>query len=199
MESPTTVTGTPEDGQTLTADPGTWSGTGPLTYDYQWQRCADDGTACADVPGATDPTYTLTPGDVGHPVRVEVTATNAGGAATASSDPSAGVAVDPPASTSPAGVTGTAVDGQTLTADPGTWTGTRTLMYNLTDPQHHRRGLVRACGDAQGVACTAWIYPDVCDAACDRAAPGAGGSMEAIPPTSLRCRTIGGINHQVAK
>ncbi|GLY38493.1 glycosyl hydrolase [Amycolatopsis sp. NBRC 101858] len=72
---------------------------------------------------------------------------------------------------------------------PGTWTGTRTLMYNLTDPQHHHRGLVRACGDAQGVACTAWIYPDVCDAACDRTAPGTGDSQP-VAPTTLFGRTI---------
>ncbi|MYW92660.1 MULTISPECIES: hypothetical protein [Amycolatopsis] len=57
---------------------------------------------------------------------------------------------------------------------PDTWTGTRTLIYNLTDPVGHRRGLLRACGDAQAVACTAWIYPTVCAAACDGSAPGAG-------------------------
>src|SRR3954454_14984638 len=37
---------------------------------------------------------------------------------------------------------------------PSTWTGTRTLMYNLADPSHHRRGMIRACGDAAGVQCT---------------------------------------------
>ncbi|NBH09149.1 glycosyl hydrolase, partial [Amycolatopsis sp. SID8362] len=72
---------------------------------------------------------------------------------------------------------------------PGSWTGTRTLMYNLTDPAHHRRGLVRACGDAQGVGCTAWIYPDVCDSACDRSAPAAGDSQP-VAPTTLFGRTI---------
>ena len=72
---------------------------------------------------------------------------------------------------------------------PGTWTGTRTLMYNLTDPGHHRRGLVRACGDAQGVACTSWTYPSVCDAACDAAIPGAG-DAQPVAPTTLFGRTI---------
>ncbi|MEA2133751.1 MAG: large repetitive protein [Solirubrobacteraceae bacterium] len=124
-----TVSGTPEDGQTLTADPGTWSGTPTVTYTYQWQRCADDGTACADIAGETAATYTLTPADVGLPVLVEVTAHNAGGDVTATSAPTAAVAVDPPSSTTPASVTGTAVDGQTLTADPGTWTGTGTIDF----------------------------------------------------------------------
>ena len=72
---------------------------------------------------------------------------------------------------------------------PATWTGTRTLMYNLTDPAHHRRGLVRACGDAQGVACTSWIYPAVCDAVCDAAIPAAG-DAQPVAPTTLFGRTI---------
>jgi len=72
---------------------------------------------------------------------------------------------------------------------PGGWTGTRTLMYNLTDPGHHRRGLVRACGDAQGVACTNWIYPVVCDAACDGTVPAAG-DAQPVAPTTLFGRTI---------
>ncbi|MDT8911409.1 glycoside hydrolase family 76 protein [Amycolatopsis sp. PS_44_ISF1] len=72
---------------------------------------------------------------------------------------------------------------------PGTWTGTRTLMYNLTDPAHHRRGLLRACGDAHGVGCTAWIYPAVCDTACDGTAPGTGDSQP-VAPATLSGRTI---------
>ncbi len=44
---------------------------------------------------------------------------------------------------------------------PGTWAGTRTLMYNLTDPALHHRGMIRACGDARGTDCTDWVYPTV--------------------------------------
>jgi rhamnogalacturonyl hydrolase YesR len=74
---------------------------------------------------------------------------------------------------------------------PATWTGTRTLMYNLTDPAHHRRGLVRACGDAQAVACTNWIYPAVCDVTCDGGDPsGAAGDVQPVAPTTLFGRTI---------
>ncbi|MFJ9162432.1 glycoside hydrolase family 76 protein [Streptomyces griseoviridis] len=75
---------------------------------------------------------------------------------------------------------------------PGSWTGTRTLMYNLTDPQNHRRGWVRACGDAAGVSCTAWVYPTVCDGAfCDGADPAtAAGDDTPVPSTTLYGRTI---------
>ncbi|GAA1663348.1 hypothetical protein GCM10009765_11070 [Fodinicola feengrottensis] len=72
---------------------------------------------------------------------------------------------------------------------PATWTGTRTLMYNLADPSNHRRGLLRACGDAQGVACTDWAYVRVCDAACDGTdASGAVGDDQPVPPTTLNGR-----------
>jgi predicted alpha-1,6-mannanase (GH76 family) len=74
---------------------------------------------------------------------------------------------------------------------PASWTGTRTLMYNLTDPSRHRRGLVRACGDAQGVACTDWIYPKVCDISCDGSDPAqAAGDTQPVPSTVLFGRTI---------
>jgi predicted alpha-1,6-mannanase (GH76 family) len=74
---------------------------------------------------------------------------------------------------------------------PGTWTGTRTLMYNVTDPGQHRRGLIRACGDANAVTCTDWIYPTVCDVACDRSDPGqANGDTQPVPSTTLFGRTI---------
>ncbi|MFI1393575.1 glycoside hydrolase family 76 protein [Streptomyces sp. NPDC020681] len=74
---------------------------------------------------------------------------------------------------------------------PGTWTGTRTLMYNITDPRGHRRGWIRACGDAGAVGCTDWVYSTVCDVLCDGADPGqAAGDAEPVPPATLFGRTI---------
>ncbi|MBB4684498.1 glycoside hydrolase family 76 protein [Amycolatopsis jiangsuensis] len=74
-------------------------------------------------------------------------------------------------------------------AVPDGRTGARTLMYNLTDPVAHRRGLLRACGDAQGVACTGWIHPQVCDAACDGTAPGTG-DAQPVPATTIHGRDV---------
>src|SRR6266545_3433232 len=38
-DTPPSIAGTPQAGQTLTASPGSWSGTQPLSYTYQWRRC----------------------------------------------------------------------------------------------------------------------------------------------------------------
>jgi hypothetical protein len=74
---------------------------------------------------------------------------------------------------------------------PGTWTGTRTLMYNMYDPSNHRRAVVRACGDAQGVVCTSWAHLSVCAARCDGANPAtASGNHQPVPDTTLNGRDI---------
>jgi hypothetical protein len=78
-----TITGTAQQGQTLTASAGTWTVT--ATYGYQWQRCDATGANCADVPGATAATYAVTDADVGATLRVVVTATDRFGSAQATS------------------------------------------------------------------------------------------------------------------
>jgi len=78
--SPPTVTGTAQQGQTLTATPGTW--TAPdATFGYQWQHCDATGANCVDVAGATTSTYAVTAADVGTTLHVVVTATNRFGSA----------------------------------------------------------------------------------------------------------------------
>src|SRR5690349_7729048 len=72
------ISGTAKEGSTLTASDGAWSNS-PTSFTYQWQRCASDGSGCGDITSATSKTYTLVTGDVGHTVRVVVTAVNADG------------------------------------------------------------------------------------------------------------------------
>jgi hypothetical protein len=122
--SPPTIGGSTLDGQTLSAGDGSWSGTGPLTPSYQWQRCDQAGENCVDIPGATDSTYTLGSGDIGHTVVVIVTDTNSAGSDSATSTPSNAVQAAPPSSTLPPAIGGNAGDGQTLTAGGGSWSGT---------------------------------------------------------------------------
>ena len=112
------ITGPVVLGQTLTADTGTWSGTTPVDFTYQWQRCDAAGANCVDIPGADDDTYTLTTDDQGHTVVVVVTATNDAGVDTATSAPSA-VLPAPPVNTTAPSVDGVTEIGEELTADPG--------------------------------------------------------------------------------
>jgi acid phosphatase type 7 len=88
-----TISGTTRVGDLLTANAGTWSGTQLIAYQYQWQDCDQAGGACVDIAAATSQTYVLTSGDLGHTVRVAVTASNDWGSAAASSNATA-VVVD---------------------------------------------------------------------------------------------------------
>ena len=127
-----TISGSRVDGSTLTAADGTWSGTTPLDFDYQWLRCNADGSNCVAIPGATDGTYTLTADDVGHDVRVSVTATNSAGFAQATSAPGGSggaVQADPPVNTVVPTVSGTLEDGSTVSADNGSWSGTLPIDF----------------------------------------------------------------------
>ena len=89
---PTINDTTPEEGQTLTASPGTWTGDQPMVFTYQWERCNPAGQNCVAIPNATNQNYTVQPGDVGNTLRVTVTATNASGTRSASSAVTARVA-----------------------------------------------------------------------------------------------------------
>ena len=82
------VSGTLRVGMALSASNGTWAGSQPLEFSYQWLRCGVSGDSCVPIVAATEATYTLTPADFGSSLRVMVTATNGGGSAIATSDPS---------------------------------------------------------------------------------------------------------------
>jgi hypothetical protein len=110
-------------GQALSADPGSWNGTGPLTYSYQWQRCDANGANCVDIAGATGSSYTPTAADAGGTVRVVVTVTNAAGTSTPVASAPIAVAALPPVNTAAPVLSGPAVPGQPLTTGTGTWTG----------------------------------------------------------------------------
>jgi hypothetical protein len=83
--APPTITGTAKEGGVLTATQGTWTGSQPITYTNQWQRCDATGGNCTNVAGATGGTYTLASADVGGTIRVSVTAKNSHGATLATS------------------------------------------------------------------------------------------------------------------
>jgi Right handed beta helix region/PKD domain len=140
-----TVSGTATQGQALSTDNGSWSGS-PTGYGYQWRQCDSSGNNCANISGATASSYTLTSGDVGHTLRTVVTATNSGGSTSATSAATASVAASSGGGSGGGGGGGTgttcdlnatpssfasqvsaATAGQTVclaTGNYGTWTGT---------------------------------------------------------------------------
>jgi len=120
------VSGTTTDGQRLTVSNGTWSGY-PSSFAYQWQRC---DSSCSNIAGATAGSYVLTSADVGDTVRATVTASNAAGSASAVSGASAQIAPAPPRNTSRPTIAGTAAVGSTVSAGPGTWSGTTPIGYH---------------------------------------------------------------------
>ena len=130
--SPPTISGTARASQKLTAGTGRWSGLQPIRFGFQWSRCDSRGNACAAIGGAAAQGYTLTTADIGHTVRVKVTATNADGTGTATSGPSAIVAAagTAPALTSPPRVTGKAEEGTRLSTGNGSWNGTTPLTFH---------------------------------------------------------------------
>jgi hypothetical protein len=121
------ITGKTIEGDTVTTTTGAWENA-PTSYKYQWQDCNTKGEACANITGATGKTRKLTAGDVGHTLRMVVTATNEGGSTPATSQATAKIEKPtekppPPApvnKTLPA-ITGATIEGDTLTTTTGTW------------------------------------------------------------------------------
>jgi hypothetical protein len=111
------ISGVTEDGQTLTANLGSW-GNG-VTLSHRWMRCNADGvTNCVFLHADNSTTYVLTAGDVGKTIKLRVTGQQAipQGRRDADSAPTAVVdAAAPPIQAHP-GNTGRAVVGATLTA-----------------------------------------------------------------------------------
>ena len=68
------VSGTERVGSALTAANGTWTGTAPIDYGYQWQRCNAQGANCFNIAGARGSSYTAVAEDQGQRLRVVVSA-----------------------------------------------------------------------------------------------------------------------------
>jgi hypothetical protein len=78
-----TIAGIARSKKVVTASPGTWSNT-PSAFTYQWLRCTSTLQAsCTAIGGATGASYTGQTADIDLYLRVEVTAINAAGKATA--------------------------------------------------------------------------------------------------------------------
>jgi hypothetical protein len=134
------ISGTPQEGQTLQGHNGLWLYTNGLkcedcTYAYRWQTCNPDSSGCVDLPGETKFPHLVTAEDVGRRLRFveDVTKTDCNAlnqdcrtlTKNAVSSPTAIVTPKPvaaPVSTAAPTVTGTPMEDEVLTAHGGTWT-----------------------------------------------------------------------------
>lgn len=117
------ISGTTVVGNALSTTDGTWTNS-PTSFAYRWQRDAFGNGVYSNITSATANTYTLVDADDGCNIRCNVTASNANGPSTAAPSNSLGLITEPAPvnSVSPA-LTGSPVNGQTLSCSTGTWTG----------------------------------------------------------------------------
>jgi hypothetical protein len=176
--APPTIGETATEGQLLSATAGAWTGS-PTSYAYRWQDCKAAGESCSNVSGATASSYKLAASDVGHTLRVVVTATNAGGSGSASSAATATVVPPAPTNTVLPTVSGSAVEGQTLSASSGTWSGSPTsYAYQWQDCN----ALGEGCLSVAGATASSYRLAASNDGSTVRvvvSASNAGGSMQA--------------------
>ncbi len=139
------VSGTPRDGQALSVSAGGWKGSAPLSFAYQWQSCT--GSSCAPIAGATSASYRPVTEQIGHKLRVLVTASNSAGSSAKASKKTPAVVAGPPVNTGLPTAAGLPVVEQTLTAETGTWAGTGPFTYTY---QWRSCNLIGECEDISG-------------------------------------------------
>ena len=127
-----TISGSIEVGSQLTTTDGTWFGSQPITFTYQWRICKPDGSDCNTIPGATAKTYTLQPSDYGSTIRIMIRGRNGAGIAFGVSNhtlPILHKTLFGPAISQAPTLDGPTRAGLTLTATPGTWTGEAPITF----------------------------------------------------------------------
>ena len=79
------IKGRAEVGIKLTVSHGSWSGSTPISYKYQWKRCNAKGKSCKAIKGATKSSFTPGKKYIGARLKVAVSASNSFGKTTATS------------------------------------------------------------------------------------------------------------------
>jgi surface protein len=109
------ISGTTTLGSTLSSTIGAWNGNPSPTYGYQWRRNA------VNIPSATGSTYVLVLADSGAAITCVVTATNALGSSSATSNTITANTYAAPVNSSPPFISGTTTIGSVLTSTFGGW------------------------------------------------------------------------------
>jgi hypothetical protein len=137
--APPAVTGIAQQGKQLTGTAGTWSGSGTISYAFQWYRCDPTGAHCKSIHGATRATYTAVAADAGQTITLAVRATDANGTQSAYAGLAGLVAAagSTVVATAQPAISGSAQQGQTLQVSNGTWSqaaATFTYQWQRCNP-----------------------------------------------------------------
>jgi hypothetical protein len=205
------VAGTAQDGAVLSTDDGTWAGSDPISFTYQWQRCNSEGQGCTDISQETSNEYELTSADVGHTMVAEVAAENSDGTQSAASDPYPVppnvVQALPPQNASSPTVSGTTRDGQTISSTTGTWNGSTPMAFSREWSRCNASG--SSCTSIPGATGPSYVLTSsevggtvrVTVTADNGSLPGGGSSsassdptgvVQALPPVSVSPPTVSG-------
>ena len=118
------ISGSTTLGSVLTTTNGTWTGTSPITFSYQWKR---NGVS---IGGATSSTYTLVAADSSANITCEVTGTNVAGSVTAGSNTITAQNFNPVNTIAPTlSPSGTQSTGTVITLGNGTWSGASPITF----------------------------------------------------------------------
>ena len=134
------ITGALQEGQLLSVASGTWTGSAPISYGYQWQQCNAAGKSCSNITGETGSALKLLTGLIGSTVVVVVTATNVAGATSATSSETGLITGLLPLNTALPAISGGLQEGQVSNVSTGTWTGTAPITYSYQWQQCNAAG-----------------------------------------------------------
>jgi hypothetical protein len=118
----------PAEDVTASCTTGTWIGTAPISFAYQWVRYT-----VGPIEGETASTYLLSAEDIGFYIFCQVTATNVAGSVTVNSNtlgPVAGPGIAPSVTTMPSIADDAPTEATDLVCDPGVWDGDAPITFS---------------------------------------------------------------------
>jgi hypothetical protein len=192
--APPSITGAAQQGGGLSASNGNWSNS-PSSFSYQWLQCNASGNSCTAIAGATAGTYTPGAGDIGHTLRVTVTAANPSGSAPVTSAQTAVVTIGPPSNTAAPAISGTAQQGQELSLTNGSWTNSPSAFaYQWLRCD----GAGASCSAISGATGDKYVPASADSGHTLRATVTASNSSGAVAATSAKTGTIGSLQVSMA-
>ncbi|HWX08468.1 MAG TPA: hypothetical protein VNY33_00695, partial [Gaiellaceae bacterium] len=132
-------------GNFISTTNGTWSGSFPMTFTYQWKWCDSPRSSCFDIIGATSSFYTVPTIYYGKVLRVQVTATNSAASVSQNSEASPAVSAIPPFLRVTPQITGQNVVDQTLGLTFGTWDGSPAPTFTYSWRRCNPPGDLASC------------------------------------------------------